>query len=58
MKMKPVYIDNTCSDTRMFHNAIMEAIKNGGVFNDDLSDIFKLVKTPEGSAAEYRLEFA
>jgi hypothetical protein len=52
------YIDNTGADTREFHAAIMEAIKNGGEFNEDLADVFALTKTPDGSAAEYSLDFA
>ena len=52
------YINNTNVDTSDFHAAIIDAIANGGVFTDDLADIFILVKTPEGSAAEYSLYFA
>ena len=53
------YINNTNADVSgEFHAAVMEAIKNGGEFNEELSDIFVLTKTPEGSAAEYSLDFA
>jgi hypothetical protein len=53
------YIDNTNANfTGEFHAAVMKAIKNGGEFDEDLADIFKLTKTPEGSAAEYALDFA
>lgn len=31
---KHVYLNNTCTDIKMAHGAIMEAIKNSGVFND------------------------
>lgn len=56
--IKCAYIDNTRTDTRDFHAAIMEAIKNGGIFGEDLADVFRLTKTPAGSAAEYSLDFA
>jgi hypothetical protein len=46
------------TDVSKFHAVIMEAIANGGEFNEDFADIFKLTKTPEGSAAEYILTFA
>jgi hypothetical protein len=52
------YMNNTTSDVSMFHAAIMDAIKNGGVFGDDLADIFVLTKTPEGSTVDYALTFA
>jgi hypothetical protein len=55
---KYLYIDNTGSDTRAFHDAIVAATKNGGVFDEDLADIFVLTKCPEGSACEYALNFA
>ena len=56
--MKYVYMNNTNADTTAAHAAIMAAIANGGVFGEDYSDIFTLKKTPEGSDAEYVLEFA
>lgn len=46
------------TDVSKFHAVIMEAIANGGEFDEDFADIFKLTKTPEGSAAEYVLTFA
>jgi len=52
------YIDNTGADIRSFHSVIMTAIANGGVFEEDFSDIFVLVKTPAGSAASFALYFA
>jgi hypothetical protein len=53
------YINNTGADiTGEFHAAVMTAIENGGEFTEDLADIFVLTKTPEGSAAEYALNFA
>lgn len=55
---KHVYLNNTCTDVTMAHGAIMEAIKNGGVFNDDFADIFALTKAPDGSAVEYVLDFS
>jgi hypothetical protein len=56
--MKYVYMNNTNADTTVAHAAIMAAIANGGVFNEDFADIFVLTKTPEGSDAEYVLNFA
>ena len=58
MTYKYAYADNTGKDTRDFHPVIMEAIANGGKFDEDFADIFTLTKTPEGSAAEYVLNFA
>ena len=55
---KHQYMNNTNADVTMAHQAIMGAIANGGVFGEDYSDIFTLKKTPEGSDAEYVLEFA
>ena len=46
------------ADTGAYHAVILEAIANGGVFGEDFADIFKLTKTPEGSAADYVLDFA
>lgn len=46
------------TDVSKFHAVIMKAIANGGKFDEDFADIFKLTKTPEGSAAEYVLTFA
>lgn len=51
------YMNNTNQDVSDFHSAIINAINNGGKFDDDLSDIFTLTKTPEGSAVEYVLNF-
>lgn len=56
--MKVSYMNNTGSDVRLVHSKIIEAIANGGVFGEDLADIFTLTKTPEGSAVEYALNFA
>lgn len=53
-----VYGNNTNADTRIFHAAIMAAIANGGVFDEDFADTFVLAKTPEGSFCEYMLNFA
>ena len=58
MAYKYAYIDNTGKDTREFHHVIVAAIANGGKFDEDFEDIFTLTKTPEGSAAEYALDFA
>lgn len=52
------YIVNCNADVSGFHSVIMDAIANGGEFDDDYADIFTIVKTPEGSAAEYALYFA
>ena len=52
------YAVNANADVAAYHSVIMEAIANGGEFNEDFADIFKLTKTPEGSAAEYILTFA
>lgn len=43
---------------RYFHNKIVEAINNGGEFDEDLADTFKLTKNPEGSSCEYALTWA
>jgi hypothetical protein len=52
------YMNNTNkSEVADFHPVIMEAINNGGVFDEDFADIFKLTKTPEGSAVAYVLDF-
>lgn len=58
MAYKYSYVNNTGTDTRDFHSVIANAIANGGVFDEDFADIFVLTKTPEGSAAEYSLNFA
>lgn len=52
------YMNNANADVSKFHSVIMDAIKNGGVFDEDFADIFTLTKTPEGSAVEYVLDFA
>ena len=52
------YCNNTNKDVSGFHSVIMDAIANNGEFGEDYADIFKLTKTPEGSAAEYVLDFA
>ena len=52
-----LYANNTCQDVRDFHEVILEAIKNSGVFPDDYTDIFQLIKTPDGSYVEWVLEF-
>ena len=44
-------------DVTAYHDVIMKAIKNDGVFDDDFADIFVLTKTPTGSACEYMLDF-
>ncbi len=51
------YMNNSTADVSKFHSVIMEAIKNGGVFDEDFADIFKLTKTPAGSSVEYVLSF-
>ena len=53
-----LYIVNAKGDVSAYHSVIVEAIKNGGVFGEDFADIFTLTKTPDGSAAEYVLDFA
>lgn len=55
---KFAYANNTNEDVSGFHSAIMDAIANGGVFGEDFADIFVLTKAPDGSAAEYSLNFA
>ena len=52
------YVNNTGSDVTVAHQAIMLAIKNNGVFDEDFADVFTLTKTPDGSDAEYALSFA
>jgi hypothetical protein len=51
------YINNTNVDVVILHKIIMEAIENNGTFTSEYSDMFKLVKTPEGSYAQYALYF-
>ena len=46
------------TDVSKFHAVIVEACNNGGEFDEDFADIFKLTKTPEGSACAYILTFA
>jgi hypothetical protein len=58
MTTKYAYAVNVTTDVSAYHAVILEAIANGGEFNEDFADIFKLTKTPEGSAAEYVLTFA
>ena len=53
-----IYCNNTGADVSAFHAAIIKAAKNGGVFGDDLADVFVLTKTPAGSACDYILTFA
>jgi hypothetical protein len=55
---KALYLNNTMKDVSMFHLAIVSAIENGGVFDEDLADIFSLTKAPVNSACEYILDFA
>ena len=54
------YMVNITGSTAVsqFHSVIMEAVANGGKFNEDFADIFKLTKTPEGSTVDYILTFA
>ena len=52
------YGNNSNADTSFAHAAIMAAIENDGVFEEDFADIFVLTKTPEGSACAYMLDFA
>jgi hypothetical protein len=55
---KFVYIDNTCGDvSRMFHSAIMAAISNGGTLPEELADLITLTRCPEGSDAEFRIDW-
>lgn len=53
-----LYINNTTADTRQFHAAIVTAIANGGILPDELIDVFTLTRTPPGSAADWRLDWA
>jgi hypothetical protein len=55
---KYLYTNNTGCDTRVHHDAIVAACKAGGVFDDDLADIFVLTRCPPGSACEWALNFA
>ncbi len=58
MSSKYDYAVNVNRDVGYLHEVIMEAIANGGEFDEDFSDIFVLTKTPEGSAADYVLNWA
>lgn len=51
------YANLTGQDIRPIHSVIMEAIRNNGVFDEDYADIFKLTKTPKGSAVDWVLDF-
>lgn len=44
-------------DVSQYHQVILDAIKNDGVFNSDFDDIFVLRKTPPGSKCEWALDF-
>ena len=52
-----LYIDNTGSDTRAFHDAIVAACLADGKFTEDLADIFVLTQCPPGSACQWALNF-
>lgn len=52
------YCNATCKDMRAFHEVIMAAVNNGGVFDEDFADIFVLRPTPDGSLSKYVLDFA
>ena len=52
------YANNTNADVSKMHSVIVAAIENDGQFDEDFSDIFKLTKTPDGSAVSYILDFA
>lgn len=53
-----LYSNNTGTDVSAYHAKIVAAVKNGGVFDSDLADVFSLEKTPEGSACAYVLTWA
>ena len=55
---KSVYAVIANADVRAYHAIILAAITNGGKFDEDFSDVFRLTKAPEGSAAEWVLSFA
>lgn len=55
---KFAYIDNTGGEvSRMFHAAIMVAIANGGTLPEELDDIITLTRCPDGSGAEFRIDW-
>ena len=56
--MNTTYMINANADIAAYHQVIIAAIKNDGVFSEDFADIFTLTKTPEGSAVAYILDFA
>lgn len=55
---RAIYMVNVPGDVSAYHSVILEAIANGGTFDEDFADIFTLTKTPEGSAVDYVLNFA
>lgn len=58
MKRTATWINNTNTDTSMFDHVIAAACKRGdGVLPEEIADVFELVRTPPGSAAEWRLDF-
>ena len=58
MTTKYRYCNNTNQDVRVFHQVIVAAIENDGVFGEDYADVFKLRKNPEGSYCAWVLEMA
>lgn len=56
-KETSLYCNNTGENITVQHNVIVRAIENGGEFDEDFADVFKLTKTPEGSACLWTLDF-
>lgn len=57
MKNRATWINNTNCDVRMFDHVIAAACNRGdGVLPEEIADVFVLVRTPPGSAADWRLD--
>lgn len=56
MTSKYLYVNNTNLNVAEFHKHIAEACNNDGKLPDEIADIFKLTKCPEGSDCLYRLD--
>lgn len=56
------YIDHTADTgepvSTVFHAAIMAAIASNGLLPDELADLITITRNPEGSAAEWSVNWA
>lgn len=51
------YANNTGADIRDHHAMLLNAINNGGKLPEEYAGIFKLTKTPAGSACDWVVDF-